>query len=182
MTPRARSVVSERRLRWGITSVAFITILLVALVLAFLVRETAPLFWSAKVQLSSLLWPRQWPGYEAAAFVWQPVGAPPKLNLVALFAGTLKTTTIAMLISTPVAVLAAVLSLPVALVGAEEKKKGGGFAAMDTDKDGKVSKKEYVAAQKDATKAESRFAQLDADKDGFLTQAEMAAGQKKKNQ
>jgi len=59
-----------------------------------------------------------------------------------------------------VAVLAAVLSLPVALVGAEEKKKGGGFAAMDTDKDGKVSKKEF---------------------DGFLTQAEMAAGQKKKD-
>ena len=80
-----------------------------------------------------------------------------------------------------IAVLAAVLSLPVALVGAEEKKKGGGFAAMDTDKDGKVSKKEYVAGQKDATKAESRFAQLDTDKDGFLTQAEMAAGQKKKD-
>ncbi|MBM3866792.1 MAG: hypothetical protein FJ381_13045 [Verrucomicrobia bacterium] len=80
-----------------------------------------------------------------------------------------------------VAVLTAVLSLPVALVGAEEKKKGGGFAAMDTDKDGKVSKKEYVAAQKDAAKAESRFAQLDTDKDGFLTRAEMAAGQKKKD-
>ena len=80
-----------------------------------------------------------------------------------------------------VAVLAAVLSLPVALVGAEEKKKGGGFAALDTDKDGKVSKKEFVAAHKDASKGESRFAQLDTDKDGFLTQAEMAAGQKKKD-
>lgn len=79
------------------------------------------------------------------------------------------------------AVIAALLSLPLAINAADEKKKGGGFAAMDTDKDGKISKKEFVAAQKDASKAEGRFAQLDTDKDGFLTQAEMAAGQKKKD-
>jgi Ca2+-binding EF-hand superfamily protein len=76
------------------------------------------------------------------------------------------------------AVIAALLSLPLALSAAESKK--GGFAAMDTDKDGKVSKKEFTAAQKDAGKAEKRFAQLDTDNDGFLTQKEMAAGQKKK--
>ena len=78
------------------------------------------------------------------------------------------------------AALAAFFSLSLALNAADEKKKGGGFAAMDTDKDGKISKKEYVAAQKDASKAETRFAQLDTDKDGFLSQAELAAGQKKK--
>ena len=79
------------------------------------------------------------------------------------------------------AVIAA-FSMALAVNAAEgEKKKGGGFAALDTDKDGSVSKKEFVAAQKDASKGESRFAQLDTDKDGFLTQAEMAAGQKKKD-
>ena len=78
------------------------------------------------------------------------------------------------------AVIAAFVSLPLLVNAAEEKKKGGGFAAMDTDKDGKVSKKEFVAAQKDAAKAEKRFANLDKNNDGFLTQEELAAGQKKK--
>lgn len=79
------------------------------------------------------------------------------------------------------AVIAALISLPLALSAAEgEKKKGGGFAAMDTDKDGKVSKKEFVAAQKDAAKGEKRFAELDKDNNGHLTQEEFAAGQKKK--
>ena len=75
---------------------------------------------------------------------------------------------------------AVLLSLPLVLNAADEKKKGGGFGAMDTDKDGKVSKAEFVAAQKDATKAESRFSQLDKNSDGFLTKEEFEAGQKKK--
>ncbi|MSU49704.1 MAG: hypothetical protein EXS37_11575 [Opitutus sp.] len=79
-----------------------------------------------------------------------------------------------------IAAIAAALSLPLALHAADENKKGGGFKAMDTDKDGKVSKKEFVAAQKDAAKAESRFAQLDKNGDGFLTEEEFVAGQKKK--
>ena len=77
------------------------------------------------------------------------------------------------------AVLAALISLPLVVNAADDKKKGG-FAAMDTDGDGKISKKEYVASQKDAAKAESRFAQLDSNKDGFLSKDELAAGQKKK--
>ncbi len=77
------------------------------------------------------------------------------------------------------AVFAALISLPLVVNAADDKKKGG-FAAMDKDGDGKVSKKEFVAAQKDPSKAESRFAQLDTDKDGYLTQKEMAAGSKKK--
>lgn len=78
------------------------------------------------------------------------------------------------------AVIAALISLPLVINAADEKKKGGGFAAMDSDKDGKVSKKEFVAMQKDATKGEARFNQLDTNKDGFLSQEEFAAGQKKK--
>lgn len=80
-----------------------------------------------------------------------------------------------------ITVTAVVLSLPLALHAADEKKKGGGFKAMDTDNDGKLSKKEFVAAQKDAAKAEKRFEDLDKNKDGFLTQEELAAGQKKKS-
>lgn len=84
------------------------------------------------------------------------------------------------------AVIATLISLPLALNAADEnKKKGGGFAAMDTDKDGKVSKAEYLAAMKgkgDDAKAEARFKTLDKNGDGFLTQEEFAAGQKKKKE
>lgn len=37
---------------------------------------------------------------------------------------------------------------------------------IDTDKDGKLSKAEFVAAQ------EARFTEMDADKDGFVTKEE----------
>ena len=78
---------------------------------------------------------------------------------------------------------AVLLSLPLVLNAADEKKKGGGFGAMDTDKDGKVSKAEFMKAMEgkgDATKAESRFKTLDTNNDGFLSAEEYAAGQKKK--
>lgn len=81
------------------------------------------------------------------------------------------------------AVIAALISLPLVASAADEKKSGGGFAALDTNKDGKLSKEEYMkspAAQKDAGKAESRFKALDTNNDNFLSQDEFAAGQKKK--
>jgi hypothetical protein len=50
----------------------------------------------------------QWPGYDEPAYVWQPVGDVPKLNLVPLFVGTLKVTVLAMLIAVPLSVGAAI--------------------------------------------------------------------------
>jgi Ca2+-binding EF-hand superfamily protein len=41
---------------------------------------------------------------------------------------------------------------------------------VDTDKDGKISREEYLKA------AEQRFAGLDANKDGYVTQDEFRAG------
>ena len=82
----------------------------------------------------------------------------------------------------PIAVIAALITLPLVASAADEKKAGG-FAALDKDKDGKVSKAEFMAspaAQKDSGKAESRFKALDTNNDGFLSQEEYAAGQKKK--
>ena len=78
------------------------------------------------------------------------------------------------------AALAAVLSLPLALNAADEKKKtGGAYATADTDSDGKVTETEYVAAMKDRmdeAAAKARFAELDKDKDGSLTRQEFNAG------
>jgi hypothetical protein len=44
------------------------------------------------------------------------------------------------------------------------------FDAMDTDKDGKVSRKEHAA------KCEKRFSAMDTNKDGYLTREECTKG------
>jgi phosphate transport system permease protein len=108
LRPATSSMVSDRALRRVITGVAFLAIVLVGLVLAFLVKESVPLLTSSKLDLAALLWPRQWAGYDAPEAVWQPVGSPPKLNLVPLFVGTIKTTVLAILTAAPIAVLAAI--------------------------------------------------------------------------
>ena len=82
------------------------------------------------------------------------------------------------------AVIAA-FSMALAVNAAEgEKKKGGGFASLDKNNDGSLSKEEYMAspaAQKDTGKAEARFKSLDKNNDGKLSKEEFEAGQKKKN-
>lgn len=53
---------------------------------------------------------------------------------------------------------------------------------LDTDKDGKVSKAEFLAspnAKKDEAKATERFGKMDKDSDGFLTKEEMTPKKKK---
>jgi len=86
-----------------------------------------------------------------------------------------------------IAATAALLSLPLALRAADEgKKKGGNFAAVDTDGDGKISKTEFLAMSKtrgmDEKAANARFEALDKDKNGSLSREEFAAagGGKKK--
>jgi Ca2+-binding EF-hand superfamily protein len=94
-------------------------------------------------------------------------------------------------------VLALVASMVAGVQAAEKEKPkgkpaGGGFGAMDADKDGSISQKEFVDAQQkrsekagkefDEAKAAEMFAKKDKDGDGKLTPDEMAAapeGQKK---
>lgn len=54
------------------------------------------------------------------------------------------------------------------------------FAKKDADKDGKVSKAEYLKGAKDAAKAEASFTAKDKDKDGSLSKEEFTAAPKKK--
>lgn len=57
------------------------------------------------------------------------------------------------------------------MAGDKAKAEGScGLAAMDSDKDGKVSKAEYAAAHKDGT---GDFDKHDANKDGTLTADEL---------
>ena len=76
------------------------------------------------------------------------------------------------------------LSLPLALSAADEKKKGP-FMAADADSDGKVTQTEYVAAVKgkmDDAAAKAKFSELDKNKDGSLTREEFQAGTEKKGE
>jgi phosphate transport system permease protein len=105
-TPRAHRL-AER----AIAGAAWMTVLLVLLVLAFVLREAVPLFFERdarhELELRSLVAPKQWPGYDHPAFVWQPVAEPPKFNVLPLLVGSLKIAGMSVLIATPLGVLAA---------------------------------------------------------------------------
>lgn len=92
---------------------ASVAVVAIALIFVFVAKEAIPIFFEPEAQeeiagLASLFVPRQWPGYEEAVYVWQPVGGTPKYNIVPLFVGTLKVTLVGMLFAVPLAVLAAV--------------------------------------------------------------------------
>ncbi len=59
----------------------------------------------------------------------------------------------------------------VLLCGAGCAGKGGlpkGASALDSDKDGKISRAEFIARYKDGSLAQTRFQRLDQSGDGFL--------------
>ncbi len=98
---------AHRLAEWAIAAVAFLGVGAVLAILAFVVREAAPLLGRPGV-LGELFRPRRWPGYDAPTHVWQPVGLPPKYDVVPLLLGTLKVSGLATLIAAPLGVLAAV--------------------------------------------------------------------------
>lgn len=55
-----------------------------------------------------LLLPHQWNGYDRPAYIWQPVSAIKKYNLIPLFVGSMKVTLVALLFAVPLALGAAV--------------------------------------------------------------------------
>jgi phosphate transport system permease protein len=96
-----------------IVALAFVAIASIALIFAFVLKEGLPLLWDRAAQrqiggLTALFEPRQWAGYDAPVYIWQPVGGTPKLNVVPLFVGTLKVTMLTMLLSVPLGVGAAI--------------------------------------------------------------------------
>jgi phosphate transport system permease protein len=92
---------------------AFTAVAAIALIFVFIAKEALPLFWEPDAQreiggLSALLVPRVWPGHFETAYLWQPVGDVPKMNVVPLFLGTLRVTVLALLIAVPLAILSAI--------------------------------------------------------------------------
>ncbi|MCB9652740.1 MAG: phosphate ABC transporter permease subunit PstC [Deltaproteobacteria bacterium] len=83
----------------------------VVLIFVFVARETWPLFTSSavheEVTLSKMWLAQLWPGYDAPEHIWQPVSEVPKYGILPLFIGTLKVTSVAMLVAIPLAIGAA---------------------------------------------------------------------------
>jgi len=84
----------------------------IILIFAFIAKEALPLFWEAdateEAPVGKMFAAEQWRGYDEPTHVWQPVGDPPKYNVVPLFLGTLKVTLLAMLFSIPLGIGAAI--------------------------------------------------------------------------
>jgi phosphate transport system permease protein len=59
-------------------------------------------------QWRNMLFPFQWTGYEAPKYIWQPISAIHKYNIIPLFVGSFKATVVALLVAVPLALGAAI--------------------------------------------------------------------------
>ena len=98
----------------AITAVALTGIAAVVLILVFVAREALPLLTSSEVRgeasLGRMFLPQVVRAGRAATYVWQPVSNVPKYSMIPLFAGTLKVTGVAMVVSAPLGVAAALFT------------------------------------------------------------------------
>jgi phosphate transport system permease protein len=83
----------------------------VILIFVFVGKEASPIFYDQhirhEVTLTQMFTSQQWPGYDAADHVWQPVSDVPKYGVWPLLVGTFKVTFLAMLFSVPLGIGAA---------------------------------------------------------------------------
>ncbi len=104
----------EAAIELGITLVALTGIAAVVLIFVFVAREALPLLSDPEVaketDLARMFLPQVWRAGRPASFTWQPVGDIPKYSMIPLFVGTLKVTTVAMLVAVPVGIASAVFS------------------------------------------------------------------------
>ena len=101
----------HRAAEWTLRCLAVSAVVAIVLILVFIAKEAAPIFYSgavrAEVTLSKMFAPQLWPGYDESASIWQPVSDIPKFGIWPLIVGTLKVTLVAMVVSIPLGVGAA---------------------------------------------------------------------------
>jgi phosphate transport system permease protein len=109
---RHRPPLSERLTEMLIHVLAYSAVAAMVLILIFIAKEAWPLLTSSaihrEVTLAKMWFAQQWPGYDAPEHVWQPVSEVPKFGVWPLIIGTVKVTTISMLVAVPLAISAAV--------------------------------------------------------------------------
>jgi phosphate transport system permease protein len=95
-------------LEWGLRIMAASAVIAIALILVFIAKEAAPIFYSSairhEVTLAKMWFAQLWPGYDEAASVWQPVAEIPKFGLLPLIIGTVKVTIVSMAVAVPLGV------------------------------------------------------------------------------
>ncbi len=114
---RAPAAVRRRQIREAligaaIAAVAMAGIAAVVLIFVFVAKEALPLLTSEEVRheasFGKMFLPQVLREGRPPEFMWQPVGDVAKVSMIPLFVGTLKVTLVAMAISVPVGVAAAV--------------------------------------------------------------------------
>lgn len=112
LSPAARRrQLREKAIAGFVTLVAFTGIAALVLILVFVAKEALSLFLEAEAReeagLGKMFLPQVVRKGRPATFVWQPVSAIPKVSMIPLFVGTLKTTLVSMLVAVPVGVAGA---------------------------------------------------------------------------
>jgi len=114
--PRLSSQARRRQIREKviggvITAMAFTGIAALVLILVFVAKEALALFLEEEARkeasLAKMFLPQVVRQGRPATFMWQPVSSVPKVSMIPLFIGTLKTTLISMLVAVPVGVAGA---------------------------------------------------------------------------
>ena len=109
-----RRQLREAAIEATITIVALTGIAAVVLIFVFVAREALPIFTSPEIRketdLGRMFLPQAWRAGRAAFYSWQPVSTVPKYSMIPLFVGTLKVTFVAMSVSVPVGIAAAVFT------------------------------------------------------------------------
>jgi phosphate transport system permease protein len=95
----------------AIRVMALSAIFAVVLIFVFVAREALPILTSSEIHkevtLGKMWMAQQWPGYDQAEHIWQPVSEIPKYGLWPLIVGTVKVTLVAMFFGVPLGVGAA---------------------------------------------------------------------------
>jgi phosphate transport system permease protein len=110
---------AEALIELFVRSSGFIVIASVVLIFFFVGKEAVPLLTSAEVHEEVTVW-RMIAPQKGGGYSWQPVSNVPKYSLLPLLIGTLKVTLVALLISLPIAVGAAIFTSEFAPQGARE--------------------------------------------------------------
>ncbi|MFP2904498.1 phosphate ABC transporter permease subunit PstC [Pyxidicoccus sp. 3LFB2] len=112
LSPAARRrQLKEKVIAGFITLMAFTGIAALVLILVFVAKEALALFTEPEARheasLSKMFLPQVARAGRPATFTWQPVSNIPKVSMIPLFIGTLKTTAVSMLVAVPVGVFGA---------------------------------------------------------------------------
>ena len=115
LSPAARRrQLREKVIAGVITLMAFTGIAALILILVFVAKEALALFTESEARheasLSKMFLPQIVRAGKPAAFVWQPVSKVPKVSMIPLFIGTLKTTLVSMAVAVPVGVAGALFA------------------------------------------------------------------------